>query len=84
MMGENTLTLDEKLREVMKRMSETAEEIQQEETREQRRYELAKEAMGAILSSSEDCYGPDRAPSVVAHAAFDFADAMLAELEKKG
>ena len=79
MMGENTLTLDEKLREVMKRMSETAEEIQQEETRKQRRYELAKEAMGALIATRTS----DGDSIEIAYEARCYADAMLAELEKK-
>ncbi len=73
-------------------------EILQEKTSdidwEQRRYEIAKEAIGAIMSNDDfygqvlyenaQLYGRRGIPSAVSNAAVVFADALIAELKKGG
>lgn len=57
---------------------------------EQRRYELSKEAMGALLSSptyrlcaNNNCYDPETgSPEVIAQEAVLYADVLINELTK--
>lgn len=88
--------IEENLKEIQKEKIEKSVGVKADEVKsidwEQRRYEIAKESLTAIMSNEDFCaqvlyegaeHGQRQIQTNIAHAAVVFADALIEELQKE-